>query len=94
MHLILEYVRNITDEVAQRELEKLKARGGIDKVCFAWAGSNEPKQPHYYRIHGPSFLVEYDNVQNGANHIHSVWRDVEGDFGVDLLAQHYQEHHQ
>ena len=47
-------------------------------------------EPHYYRIQGPTFLIEYDNVQNEANHIHSVWRDFDGDFGRDVLAAHYQ----
>ena len=50
-------------------------------------------QPHYYRLHGPTFFVEYDNIQDMANHIHSVWRDVEHDFGFDLLKAHYERHH-
>lgn len=62
---------------------------GWDKVRFAWMGGLEPGQGHYYRIQGPSFVVEYDNTQNGANHIHTVWRDFEGDFGRDTLAEHY-----
>jgi len=52
-------------------------------------GGIEKGEPHYYRIQGTTFLVEYDNTQNDANHIHSVWRDFKGDFGVDLLALHY-----
>ena len=48
---------------------------------FAWAGGPEPGQPHYYRVQGPRLLIEYDNVQDGANHAHTVWRDPEGDFG-------------
>lgn len=66
---------------------------GIDGVTFAWAGPLEEGAPHYYRIQGPSFLVEYDDVQNGANHIHTVWRDFDGDFGRDLLAEHYASAH-
>ncbi|MEX2467161.1 MAG: DUF3500 domain-containing protein, partial [Gemmatimonadota bacterium] len=49
---------------------------------------------HYYRVQGPTFLIEYDNTQNGANHIHSVWREFEGDFGRDLLRDHIREVHQ
>lgn len=62
-------------------------------IRFTWAGSTERGGPHYYRLHGPRFLVELDNTQNGANHIHTVWRDPEGDFGDDLLAEHYRTHH-
>jgi hypothetical protein len=47
-------------------------------------------EPHYYRLQGPTFLIEYDNTQNDANHIHAVWRDFDGDFGVDLLQEHYR----
>jgi hypothetical protein len=51
----------------------------------------EHGEAHYYRIQGPSFLVEYDNTQNNANHIHTVWRDFDGDFGRDLLREHYSD---
>jgi hypothetical protein len=60
------------------------------EVAFAWAGSTRPGEAHYYRIQGPGFLVEYDNTQNNANHIHTVWRDFAGDFGRDLLREHYR----
>ena len=60
---------------------------------FAWAGSPAPGSPHYFRIHGPAALVEYDNTQNGANHVHSVWIDPQGVFGRDLLKAHYQGAH-
>ena len=62
-------------------------------VHFAWAGSQDPAEPHYWRLHGPRFLVEYDCVQDRANHIHTVWRDPVSDFGRDLLAQHYAAAH-
>ena len=68
-------------------------RGGLEKIRFAWAGGLEPRQGHYYRVQGPTFVLEYDNTQDGANHIHSVWRDLEGDFGDDLLKKHYQAAH-
>jgi Protein of unknown function (DUF3500) len=63
-------------------------KAGFDKLYFAWAGSVEVGKKHYYRIHGPSVLIEYDNSQNDANHIHSIWRDPEHDFGGDLLRKH------
>ena len=71
--------------------ERGAALQGTDfrEVAFAWAGSRHKGEAHYYRIQGPSFLVEYDNTQNRANHIHTVWRDFEGDFGRDLLREHY-----
>jgi hypothetical protein len=62
-------------------------------MFFAWAGVEQRGGPHYYRIQAPAFLIEYDNTQNNANHIHSVWRDFNGDFGLDLLAMHYQASH-
>ncbi|MFN8495211.1 MAG: DUF3500 domain-containing protein [Caldilineaceae bacterium] len=90
--LIGDYIHRMPDELAELELKKLNDLG-IDKVHFAWAGGLERRQPHYYRLQGPRFLVEYDNTQNGANHIHSVWRDPNNDFGADLLAQHYATDH-
>ena len=65
----------------------------LDDVHFAWAGPTEPGQPHYYRLQGPRLLIEWDNTQRGANHAHSVWRDPEADFGLDVLAQHRAMHH-
>lgn len=65
-------------------------RTNFSDVAFAWAGSTRRGEGHYYRIQGPTFLVEYDNTQNGANHIHTVWRDFDGDFGRDLLREHYR----
>jgi len=76
-----------TPDIAAVRLDKVRA-AGLGNIFFAWAGGFEKGQPHYYRIQGPSFLVEYDNVQNNANHIHTVWRDLNADFGADLLALH------
>jgi hypothetical protein len=73
---------------ARRDMED----GGFGELRFAWAGGTEVGQAHYYRIHGPTILVEYDNQQTNANHIHTVWRDLRHDFGGDLLAEHYQKH--
>jgi hypothetical protein len=66
----------------------------VDDLHFAWAGSTDRNERHYYRIAGPRFLVEWDNTQNEANHCHSVWRDPSNDFGDDLLRRHRAEHHQ
>ena len=65
----------------------------LDAVHFAWAGSIEPGEPHYYRVQGPRLLIEWDNTQRGANHAHSVWRDPTADFGLDALAGHRSAHH-
>jgi hypothetical protein len=65
----------------------------IDELSFAWIGSFEPKQPHYYRLQGQDFVFEYDNAQGNGNHIHSVWRSRSGDFGDDLLKRHYETSH-
>ena len=69
------------------------ADGGWDVVHFSWHGDATPGRPHYYQVTGPRLLVEYDNTQNGANHAHSVLRDPQGDFGRDLLAEHYATYH-
>lgn len=90
--LIRQYIWRLPDDIAELEWTALGERG-IDAVHFAWAGSTERRQPHYYRLQGPRFLVEYDNVQNNTNHIHSVWRDPEGDFGRNVLAAHYAAAH-
>jgi Protein of unknown function (DUF3500) len=87
MALIDVYAGFMTPDIAAERLEKLK-KAGLDNVAFAWAGDTEKGKKHYYRIQGPTFLVEYDNVQNDGNHIHSVWRDFNGDFGADLLREH------
>jgi hypothetical protein len=66
---------------------------GLDAVTFSWAGPDERGQGHYYAVSGPTFLLEYDNTQDDANHIHSVWRDLRNDWGEDLLSAHYAAHH-
>ena len=63
----------------------------LDAITFAWAGSVERGDGHYYAVRGPTFLLEYDNTQDGANHIHSVWRDLTDDWGGELLARHYAD---
>lgn len=79
---------------AQSEEEQKRRWQRVEpqSLTFAWMGSLKPGSGHYYQIQGSKFLIEYDNVQNNANHIHAVWRDFEGDFGRDVLADHYHEH--
>jgi hypothetical protein len=90
--LVEEYVRNRHDDEAGRELQRIDA-AGRDRIRFAWLGSVHRGQGHYYRIHGPTFVIEYDNTQNDANHLHTVFRDLEHDFGGDLLRAHYEHDH-
>jgi hypothetical protein len=91
MALLEEYANNVPEQLAQARMEQIKKVG--KNLQFAWAGSLERGGPHYYRVQSPAFLIEYDNTQNDANHIHSVWRDYNGDFGLDLLKAHYQTSH-
>ena len=95
MRLIETHAGAQQDAVARDRLTRLRT-AGLDAITFAWMGGLEKGQGHYYRIQGPTFLIEFDNTQNRANHIHMVWRDFKGDFGRDLLADHYRTapHHQ
>lgn len=77
-------------DVAEARWKEIEAEG---LMHFAWAGSKEPGEGHYYRVQGESFLVEYDNTQNNANHIHAVWREFKGDFGGDILREHLEKDH-
>lgn len=86
------YVDRLPDELAAVERAKLE-RAGMDAIHFAWAGSERRREGHYYRLQGPSFVVEYDNTQDGANHIHAVWRDPDADFGGDVLREHVRREH-
>jgi hypothetical protein len=87
MKIVDAYVSQMTDDVAAERKERI-TKAGTEKIAFAWAGEIEPGKKHYYRVQGPTFLIEFDNAQNDGNHIHSVWRDFNGDFGVDLLREH------
>ena len=89
--LLDEYARNMPQQMEQAREEQIRAAGR--HIFFAWAGGVKPGDPHYYRVQAPSFLIEFDDTQDGANHIHSVWRDFHGDFGEDLLSEHYQTSH-
>jgi hypothetical protein len=86
------YVARIPDSLADDEAAKYRG-DRIGMLSFAWAGGVEPGQPHYYRIQGPGLLVEYDNTQRDANHVHSVWRDPDRDFGGDPLGAHLRAAH-
>jgi len=94
LRLIEVYLEAMPEELAEKRMQNLK-KEEMREIRFAWAGATEPGIGHYYRVQGKTFLIEFDNAQNNANHIHSVWRDFEGDFGRDLIREHYQhsEHH-
>ena len=87
------YVRRVPDELADAEAAKYARDADLDTLSFAWAGGVEPGQPHYYRVQGARLLAEYDNTQRGVNHVHTVWRDLDADFGGDILAEHYAHAH-
>ena len=89
--LLREYTNRLPEPMAEAEHARLL--GILPDLHFAWARGIERKQPHYYRLQGPQVLIEYDCVQNNANHSHTVWRDPEGDFARDLLAEHYAAAH-
>ena len=75
-----------------REARLARALEGFESMRFAWAGATARGQPHYYRLQGPRVLIEYDSSQDDGNHVHTVWRDFEGDFGRDLLREHHSRH--
>ena len=86
--LLRQYIDRAAPAVANQAWSDI-IDAGLDQVCFGWAGPVERGRGHYYALTGPSLLIEYDNTQDEANHIHSVWRDLRRDFAGDLLAQHY-----
>jgi hypothetical protein len=85
------YLHRYRSELSDPELAAIRA--DFDHVCFAWAGSLAPGVGHYYRLQGATFLCEFDDTQNNANHIHTVWRNFKNDFGGDALLEHYQTDH-
>ena len=92
MKVIDAYAGLMAPEIAADRLAKIKA-AGVDNVTFAWAGPVELGLKHYYRVQGPTFLIEFDNTQNDGNHVHAIWRDFKGDFGRDLLREHVNAAH-
>lgn len=94
--LIMSYLQRYHVTLKNQQWAELE-KTGLDKIHFAWMGDQKniigSGQGHYYRIHGPTFLIEFDNTQNGGNHIHSVVRDLVNDFGEDMLRRHYEKAH-
>ncbi len=90
--LVMHYLRRVRPDLAVNDVAKME-KAGFQKVQFAWLGGLDKGEGHYYRVQGPTFLLEYDNTQNNNNHIHAVWRDFDGDFGEDILKKHYAEAH-
>lgn len=84
--LVESYSSDMPDEVAKSWLDEIR-RAGPEGIKFSWSGPADRTQPHAYRVQGPTFLIEFNNTQNNANHIHSVWRNMLGDFGVPLAAR-------
>jgi hypothetical protein len=92
MQLLNVYVKNYEFGFAKTFLEKIRKAGFVN-LSFAWAGGLQPGTAHYYRIQGPMLLIEYDNIQNNANHVHTIVRDLTNDFAEDILREHYRNHH-
>jgi len=88
LKLLQSYADRMPSDIAKAEMADLK-QAGIEKIRFAYAGGVEPGKPYTYRIQGPTFIVEFlnvqpDSAQNQANHIHSAWRNIKGDFGIPV----------
>lgn len=94
LNLLKIYLNRYRVTLAKQQLDRIE-KAGLDQLRFAWAGETTPdsKIGYYYRIHGPMLLIEYDNTQNDANHVHTVVRDLTNDFGDDLLREHYEKKH-
>jgi hypothetical protein len=92
LDLLNVFVKNYEFGFAQKLMEKIE-KAGINNLSFAWAGSLEPGKGHYYRIQGPMLLIEYDNTQTNANHVHTAVRDLTNDFAEDILKEHYEKEH-
>jgi hypothetical protein len=92
IQLLSVYIHRYTRLFAMDMMKEIETMG-LDNLRFAWAGARQPGigNPHYYRIQGPTIIIEYDNIQNNANHIHTVIRDLKNDFGGDELLEHYKK---
>lgn len=90
--LVNQYLKKQRPSISKRELKRIET-AGWDTITFAWAGGTKEGEGHYYRIQSPDFLMEYANTQNDANHVHAVYRDLNGDFGDDVLKKHFEEEH-
>ncbi len=92
MKVIGAYTTLMADDIAAERMRRL-TDAGTGAITFSWAGPLKRGAKHYYRVQGPTFLIEYDNTQNDGNHIHAVWRDFQGDFGRDALREHVAADH-
>ena len=92
MKVLDAYAGLMADDIAADRMAKIRT-AGLDRLAFAWAGPLERGQKHYYRVQGPTILIEFDNTQGNGNHVHAVWRDFAGDFGRDLLREHLKTAH-
>ncbi|MEO6219777.1 MAG: DUF3500 domain-containing protein [Ginsengibacter sp.] len=92
MRLLNVYIDNYDLDFANSLRKKIE-KAGFENLHFAWAGSLKQGAGHYYRIYGPVLLIEYDNTQNHANHVHTVVRDLTNDYGEDILREHYKTDH-
>jgi hypothetical protein len=92
MRIIDEYLSNMPSKIANARKEKVISED-LSDIYFGWVGAKSLGAAHYYRIQAKTFLIEFDNSQNNANHIHTVWRDFDGDFGRDLIREHYTQSH-
>jgi hypothetical protein len=94
--IVREFVFNLVYEKATEEYGKI-LKAGVQNIYFGWIGSYEEKEPHYYILNGPTFLIEFDNnggPRKAANHIHAIWREKGNEFGEDVLKKHYEAEHQ
>ena len=92
MGILESYTSIMPDDIASERMASIR-ESGINDIGFAWAGHTDRGEQHYYRVQGPTFLIEYDNTQGDGNHVHSTWRDFTGDFGRDLLREHLATSH-
>jgi hypothetical protein len=88
LSLITAFAEHLKPDLVQARLARVRAGNGLASLRFGWAGATEPGQPFYFRVQGTAFVIEFDN--SGGNHVHSVWRDFDGDWGRDVLADHYR----
>lgn len=79
--LVGEYLTAMPASVVRRRVKEIE-EAGVENVYFAWWGGSELNEPHHYIVQGPTFIIEYNNTQNQANHVHSIWRDLRGDFNI------------
>jgi hypothetical protein len=84
--VMTEYLKNMPSDVEQKRRDEVNA-AGVDNLYFAWWGDQERNERHYYRIQGPTFIIEYNNTQNQANHVHSMWRQLAGDFNIPVAKK-------